>query len=306
MKRNAMGWVMLLTAGLLALVAGCGSPDNSSDGLDRRFITSATYLYENVPSDTGSDAVRMYFIPSYSSTIASTDIDRINISNDGSGATWNIPATAIDPSAFGTGTVSLPLINSANPHAFPVGGTWTVRMRLKNGEVSALWGPFHEPGTLNAATHRYLYAAEDWTPPTANQSDYVPLLGRFPTTGVSFTYSTDTSGTGTITSSGFAAANAAFLAAQPTAYNFYCLLYDANGAYLGVSSLQYKKADHTSTGLLGTDGEISFAAAMTSNASLDLSTVKLLRIVYLDGAQFQAINPGAYQMVSYSNLVQVQ
>jgi uncharacterized protein YcgI (DUF1989 family) len=114
------------------------------------------------------------------------------------------------------------------------------------------------------------------------------MLKRFPAVGYSVHYSS--ADEGKITTTGFSAVQTAYLVAEPKIYNLFCWLYDENKTYLGNTTSAYSVTDHSRSGLITNDGEISIVSAATiatnTGGSIDLSRAKYIRVVVVDGAQF--------------------
>jgi len=294
----------------LALMTACGSGGGSGTSSNNNnnntsYITNVGWVYENAAPDyaTNSPTCLMNIKVYYNESIAAADIDSFSVTAP-VGWKWTIPASS---SQFGTNSSGKPYIGSGiyygtNSHIMPLSGTWTVQLNLKNGQNSSVQGSFHEPGSAATATHQYVYTAEDWTP-SADASQYIAALGRFPGQGYTLQYSTANGGS--ITTTGLAAVRTSFLAAQPHAYNMVCWLYDVNNAYLGYTIPEYSALDHSKTSLIDASGELSIAPASTVSASgqVDLSTVKYLRFVYFDGAQYAPSSYSNMDYISISSLV---
>ncbi|UFS71469.1 hypothetical protein LPW11_04545 [Geomonas sp. RF6] len=302
---------ILLISTLLLLLSGCGGGGGGGGattiGTPAAALTSVGWYIENNAPDynsgtTSSMIVTLY----YDSALATSDIDGFTVTAP-AGTRWTSAATA---SQFGTSSngkpfISRRLVYGSNKQSFPLAGIWTFTLTLKDGTTATIQRTFHEPGSAADATHAYVYTAADWTP-TTNASDYVASLARFPSEGYIVEYSPDNDGM--ITTRGLAEVTAAYLAAEPRAYNMYCWLYDANNSYLGHSALQYSQVNHSPTGLVTPQGELAIVPALTtaSAGTVDLSKVKYLRFVYTDGAQYA---PASYSQIDYhsvSSLVAVQ
>jgi hypothetical protein len=230
----------------------------------------------------------------YSDSIALGDIESFSMTA-ANGWVWTIPAQNFQAgtSSNGKSYVGAGMYYVENPNAFPLAGIWTAKIQLKNGQTSSFQLNLHEPGSTVAATHQFLYTAEDWAS-SPNQSQYVAALARFPSQGYTVQYSSANGGS--ITTTGLAAVRTSFLATEPRAYNMFCWLFDANKVYLGNTTRAYSTQDHSSTNLITGAGELSItpAATTSSTGAVDLSLVKYIRFVYIDGAQ--------YAPSSYSNL----
>lgn len=305
MKCNVINLVVgLLIVALLGLT-GCGGGGSAaspaSTGTANNLITSVGWLYENAAPDYSNNGQTCLFNVAlyYSESIAATDIDSLIVSAP-NGWEWTIPSTN---SQFGTSSTGKPYISGQfsfgdNPHAFPLAGTWYFMLRLKNGQISTVQRILHEPGSSTSATHQYLYTGEDWAPST-NSSQYVASLDRFPSQGYTLHYAAGDGGT--ITTTGLSAAMSSYLAAEPRAYNMVCWLYDANKSYLGYSTTEFSPQDHSRTSLITDDGELLIVptSTLSSTGQIDLSTVKYLRFVFLDGAQYA---PASYSNADYRSL----
>lgn len=281
---------------LVALVlAGCGGGGSATNsGTTNRFITSVGWLYDNSASDyfnngaTCQLSVKLY----YSDSIATADIESVGVTAP-NGWQWTIP---LSNSQLGTSSSGIPYIGGniyygANPNALPLAGTWIFQLKLKNGQISSVQRTLHEPGSTADATHQYVYTTEDW--PSSDTSQYIAALRRFPAQGYTPVYSAANGGS--IVTTGLSAVRASFLVSEPHAYNMVCWLYDANKAYLGYTIPEFSLLDHSRTNLITATGELSIVPASTvsSTGQVDLTAVKYLRFVYLDGAQ--------YEPTSYSN-----
>jgi hypothetical protein len=311
MKCNVINLVVgLLIVALLGLT-GCGGGGSAaspaSTGTANNLITSVGWLYENAAPDYSNNGQTCLFNAAlyYSESIAATDIDSLIVSAP-NGWEWTIPSTN---SQFGTSSTGKPYISGQfsfgdNPHAFPLAGTWYFMLRLKNGQISTVQRILHEPGSSASATHQYLYTGEDWAPST-NSSQYIAALGRFPSQGYTLHYSAGDGGT--ITTTGLPAAMSSYLAAEPRAYNMVCWLYDANKSYLGYSTTEFSPQDHSRTSLITANGELLIvpASTLSSTGQIDLSTVKYLRFVFLDGAQYAPLSYSNADYRSISALVPV-
>lgn len=300
MKFNVVNMMMGFFLGALLVLTGCGGSGSATNS-NNNLIKSVGWIYENAAPDSTNYgptcflSVKLY----YDASISNTDIDSFGVTAP-NGWQWTISAT---DSYLGTSSNGKPFIGNsiyygANPHIMPLAGTWVFNLKLKNGQISSVQKTFHEPGSAADATHKYLYSAEDWTP-SADTSQYVSALGRFTEQNYTLQYSA-TNG-GTITSTGLAAARTWFLAAQPRAYNMVCWLYDANKAYLGYTITEFSPQDHSRTSLIKANGELSIVPASTvsTNGQVDLSTVKYLRFVYFDGAQYE---PSSYSNMDYRSI----
>lgn len=276
-------------------LSGCGG---GSDDPAPKLITFVGWVYDNAPADLSSYSmglsVRIYFTP----LVLGSDIDSF-IVTAADGTQWTVPVSTSYPSTTGQPYVTARLVSSRSTSVLPLAGSWSFALKLKNGTTSASYRlKFHEPGSSVDATHPYVYAKEDWTP-SINPSQYVAALGRFPTFGYSLQYSS--AGGGAITSTGLPAVRSAFFAAEPTAYNMYCWLYDANNTYLGYTKSELTTQDGAISGLVTPSGELSITSAFKtgSDEPVDLALVKSIRFVYVDGAQFGAGALHDYRSISY-------
>lgn len=307
MKCSVINVVMGLFIAAMVVLAGCGGSSSESNGTASSLITNVGWLYDNAAPDyfdssaTCLLSVKVY----YSDSIAAADIDSFNVTSP-NGWKWTITASS---NRFGTSSSGNPYISGnlyygANPYTMPLAGTWDFQLKLKNGQTSSLQRTLHEPGSSTDATHQYLYTEEDWTPST-NPSQYTTALGRFPSQGYTLQYSA-TNG-GKITTSRLSAVRTNFLAREPRAYNMVCWLYDANKGYLGYTTTEFSSLDHSSTNLITSNGELLIVPASTqsSNGQIDLSTVKYLRFVYLDGRQYESSSYSNSDYRSISSLVAV-
>lgn len=286
MRKNSirMMWCCLLT---LFCLAGCGSGGSDSGDAQAGLLKSMGWYVENSAPDFFNNGATcsMNVLLYYSESIAVNEIESFKISAP-NGWRWQFAATNM---RFGTSGSGKPFIGGRlfygeNTQAFPLAGVWTAEIRLKSGLVSSLQRSLHEPGSAAAATMNYLFTKEDWTPPVSSQ--YIAALGRFPSQGYTVRFSAADGGR--ITTTGLAAVRAGFLAAEPTAFNMYCWLYDADKNYLGYTYTEYSTLDHLKTNLVGADGELAIvpSAALFENGPPDLARVKYLRFIYTDGAQF--------------------
>lgn len=306
-----MGWMvrvmMVWVAALLFALPGCGGGDAATttpaatdtvDGL----VTGMGWIYENVPSDLSTHPLGLRVFLYYSETVHVSDIDSFTVTAP-TGETWTLPAATgrFETTSTGKGYMTGRLIFDGN--SFPLAGTWTAQVRLKDGSRSSYLQTLHEPGSATAASHQFVYARDDLSP-DLDASQYVAALSRFPSQGYTVRYSA-TDG-GSITTAGLAPVTARFLASEPAAYNMFCWLYDGNQSYLGYTIRQYAVPERSSTGLVTAVGELSITPASTTGASgpVDLSQVKYLRFVYQDGGQF-APNFDSFDYRSVSALVPV-
>ena len=300
MKCNAANVVMGIFIVTLLVLAGCGG-SGSATSSNNSFITSVGWVYEDAAPDYTNNgptcflSIKVY----YNESIAAADIDSFGVTAP-NGWQWTIPASN---SQLGTSNSGKPYIGSSiyygtNTHMMPLAGTWVFQLKLKNGQISSVQKSFREPGSTADATHQFVYAAEDWTP-SLDTSQYIVALGRFPEQGYTLQYSSANGGL--ITTTGLDAVRTRFLAAQPHAYNMVCWLYDVNKAYLGYTITEFSPQDHSRTNLIDTNGELSIVSASTASPSgqVDLSAVKYLRFVYVDGAQFE---PSSYSNMDYRSI----
>jgi hypothetical protein len=316
MKTHVMSTMMGLFVAITVCLAGCGgggsaasstTPATTPAATSTSLITGVGWHFDNTPPDYSSSGYTCSLLVSvyYDTSIAASDIASFTMTSP-AGWRWTVPASS---SQFGTGSTGKPfvgarLVYGQNHNAFPLAGTWTAAITLNNGQTSSHQLTFHEPGSAAAATHAYLYTQEDWTPST-NSSDYVAALERFPAQGYTVQYSATA---GKITTTGLPALNSAYLSAEPRSYNMNCWLYDANKVYLGNTIMEYSTADHSNTGLIGANGELSIlpsAATSSTTGQVDLSAVKYIRIVHYDGAQYVPLTYGGIDHRSASSLVAV-
>ncbi len=308
MKCNAVNVVMGVLLVVLLVLAGCGGGGSTtSSNNNNSYITNVSWVYENAAPDYDASGatclmnIKVY----YNESIAAADIESFSVTAP-VGWKWTIPASN---NLFGTNSSGKPYIGGgiyygANSHIMPLSGTWVVQLNLKNGQSSSVQKFFHEPGSTAAATHQYVYSAEDWTP-GSDASQYIAALGRFPGLGYTLQYSAANGGS--ITTTGLATVRASFLAAQPHAYNMICWLYDANKTYLGYTIPEFSNLDHSKTSLIDTNGELSIVPASTVAASgqVNLPTVRYLRFVYFDGAQYAPSSYSNMDYISISPLISV-
>ncbi|QWV95287.1 hypothetical protein KP004_08980 [Geomonas oryzisoli] len=288
--------MMVLLFACTVTLYGCGGGGGDEESIDG-LLRGVGWLYDNAPADLSSHDIGLGVWLYYDQTLATSDIQGFTVTAP-DGGHWTVTATS---NLFGTTRngpyVTGRLVNSNTPSRLPLAGTWTFTLRLKNGTISSIQKKFHEPGSSADATHPYVYVKEDWTP-NSNTSQYVAALGRFSAYNYALQYS---AGVGSITSTGLANIRSMYFNAEPTAYNMYCWLYDANRVYLGYTITEYSASDHSSTGLVTPGGELAISAAATTGASgpVDLSLVKYIRFVYVDGAQFSPGYGYDYRSVSY-------
>jgi predicted small lipoprotein YifL len=305
MKCNVINVMLGLFVCVLFSITGCGSGGSAStpDANKTADLTGFGWLFENTAPDYLSDGstcslnVNLY----YSGPVAKDDIESFRVTSP-TGWYWTV---ASSNSHFGTSSTGRPYIGARlvfgqNRQTFPLAGVWTVELKLKNGNYSSLQRTLHEPGSTADATHGFLYTKEDSTRST-DDSQYIAALGRFPSQGYGVQYSA--TGGGMITTTGLHGVRSSFLAAEPNAFNMYCWLYDANKVYLGYTITEYSTLNHSSSNLIGSDGELSIlpASVMSTSGQVDLSRVKFIRFVVLDGAQFvpSSYSNADYRSVSY-------
>jgi hypothetical protein len=304
MKNYITKLLASLSAVLFLGLFGCGSGGGGGTGVAEipGLVTGAGWSFTNNAPDYSSNATcDLRLSVYYSPTLTAADIDTFTLTS-ADGQRW----TATTSKAFGTDTNNRPYISGqfyygANAAAFPLAGIWTVQLKLKNGNTSTLTKTLHEPGSSAAATHSYVYTPEDYTP--TDGSLYTAGLRRFPSQGYTLSYSyTDNK----LISTGLASVRSEFIATEPKAYNMLCWLYDADNTYLGYTTREYSAVDHTSSGLID-NGELSLIAAATTGSTgyVDLSRVKYIRFVYVDGAQFAPTSYANYDWVSVSALIPV-
>lgn len=305
MKRNAInaltGLFIFVSLGLTGCGGGGGGGTATPSTQGVNLLTSMGWFFDNTAPDFLNNGVTCSLNVDliYNESIAVDKIESFTVTAP-NGWYWTLPPSS---GQFGTRSDGKPyfivrLSDSGNPNTFPLAGNWTAEIKLKNGWTSSVNRAFHEPGSSADATHQFLYTAEDFTPST-NPSQYIASLGRFPSQGFTVQYSED--GGGEITTTGFSAIRSHFLAVELSAYNMWCWLYDANNQYLGVTVTEYSHTDHSDTGLIDAAGELLIKSSSTTSAtgSVDLSTVKYIRIVYVDGAQFA---PSSYSNMDYRSV----
>lgn len=314
MRRDAMKPLLVLLVFVVLGLTGCGSgggeatPVLATTQPTADSIKKVGWYIENSDPDLFNDDAKtcsLVLMVYYDETIAAEKIDRL-IVNSPIEWHWTVPAS---PEQFGTSGSGKPFIGArlslgANPQTHPLGGSWSAQLTLKDGTVSYFAFALHEPGSKADATHQYLYTKEDWMP-SADQSQYVAALGRLPSLGYTTQYSAADGGR--ITTTGLFAVRTSFLAAEPAAYNMFCWLYDADKAYLGHSTSEYSAADHSKTDLIAADGELSITTASTvfTTGTVDLSKVKYIRFVYIDGAQYAPSSYSTFDYRSISSLITV-
>lgn len=311
MKRflcNAMACILFWS--VLMVMGGCGSGGGAlseDSGEDTGLITGVGWFFQNSPADMDPNGATCLLTIQlgYNPSLSASDIESWSVISP-DGVRWNIPLAESSTGTFTSGDpfVARRLYYGANRAILPLAGTWTVILRLKDGKSSLLQGDLAEPGSDATPTHSYVYSPEEWTPP-ANSPDYIAALKRIPAQGYTATYSA--AGAGKITTTGFAAVKSAYFAAEPVAYNFYCLLFDQDNKYLGYTGTAYSLNDHSPTALLTPQGELSIAqeAVTFDNGAVDLSRVKYLRVVASDGAQFAPSGTLRMRYGSISGLVPV-
>ncbi|UFS70180.1 hypothetical protein LPW11_20185 [Geomonas sp. RF6] len=277
--------VMLLFVVLCAL-AGCGgggggaSSSSSSSGV----ITGVAWSFENESPDLSGNVATCYLNVQVkcSPSIAASDIANWAVTAP-TGWGWRISGanSAKGITSNGTPYIAAGMWYGADINAFPLAGNWKVTIVLANGEVSSYDFVMQEPGSTANATHDFLYTPEDSTPFFPAQ--YIAALKRFPAEGCTFNFTGNS-----VVSSGFASAAASYLAAEPRAYNLYLWLYDGNFSYVGYSQPVYSLTDHSASALMTPDGEISLtpASVTTSTGAVDLSQVRYVRVIAVDGGQF--------------------
>jgi hypothetical protein len=299
MKCNVINVVVGLFLSLCLFITGCGG--GSSSGTLNTFITKVGWLYENAAPDYFNNgptcflSVKVY----YSESIAAADIDSLGVTAP-NGWQWSIQSTnsQLGVTSSGTPYIGGDIAYGANPYTMPLAGTWVFQLKLKNGQISTVQKTLHEPGSTVDATHQYVYTAEDLTP-SSDTSQYIAALGRFPAQGYTPVYSAANGGS--IVTTGLSAVRTSFLASEPHAYNMACWLYDANKAYLGYTITEFSQLDHSRTNLITATGELSIVSTSTvsSTGQVDLTAVKYLRFVYLDGAQYE---PTSYSNADYRSI----
>jgi hypothetical protein len=308
MKCNVINVVMGFFMVTLLVLTGCGSGGSATNGTANSLITGVGLVYINAAPDF-TNYVSTCFLKVevyYSESIVAADIDSFGVTAP-DGSQWIIPSADSDLGTNGRGQpyIGSTIYDGGYPNSMPLAGTWVFQLKLKNGQISSVHKTLHEPGSSADATHQYLYAEEDWTPPSTYVSQYIPAMARFPAQGYTLQYSAANGGI--ITTKGLYAVRKNFLAAEPHAYNMQCLLYDVNKAYLGQTITEYSLQDHSRTNLINFNGELLIVPASTvsSTGQVDLSAVKYLRFVYFDGAQYE---PSLYSEVDYisiSSLIEV-
>ncbi len=305
MKKNAINIVLGLFVITAFILAGCGGGGGTSTPASTNpansLITHVGWIFDNAAPDFANNGatcflnVKVY----YSESITTNDIDSFSLTAP-NGWYWTISSSS---AAFGISSTGKPYICTSiyygdNPYAFPLAGSWIVKLNLKDGQTSSFLLTFHESGSSTAATHTYLYTKENWAPLT-NPSQYIAALGRFPSQGYTVQYSSADGGN--ITTTGLSAIMTNYLVAEPNAYNLICWLYDVNKVYLGCTNLEYSGLDHSSTNLITSSGELSIVSASTTSSigNVDLSKVKYIRFVNIDGAQY---TPSSYSNLDYRSI----
>jgi hypothetical protein len=310
MKCNVINVVIGLFIAALAVLAGCGgsgSTGSNSNETARSLITNVGWLSENVAPDNSNNSPTCYLNVQvyYNNSISAADIDSFSVTSP-DGWQWTItsPSSQLGTSSDGKPYIGGRLYYGAYPYSMPLAGSWVFQLKLKNGQISSLQKTLHEPGSSVAATHKYLYSSEDWTTPP-DSSQYITALRRFPAQGYTPVYSAVNGGS--IVTTGLSAVRTSFLASEPHAYNMKCWLYDANKAYLGYTITEFSPLDHSRTNLITATGELSIVPASTvsSTGQVDLTAVKYLRFVYLDGAQYETTSYSNADYRSISSLIAV-
>lgn len=298
--------MLLLTVAAFGL-AGCGG-DSGAPAPNADLIKNVGVYYANFPLDISNTGATCFleFAAYYDESIAPGDIASLVLTAPDGNWHWTFTSPDIP---FRTSSSGKPYIGAGvyygdNPQAFPLSGLWSMRLNLKSGATASMQHSLHEPGSSADATHQFLYTKEDWTP-QVNPLQYVAALARFPADGYAANYSSANGGS--IKTVGLAPVRASFLANEPHAYNSYCWLYDANKNYLGYTVTQYSTLNHSSTSLVTDNGELSITPALTvgSTGTVNLSSVKYLRVVYQDGAQYAPASFSNFDYRSASALVPV-
>lgn len=306
---------------VLCLSAGCGGGGGgSSRHAETNSNTDADTSTESTGSITGLEwffinAEPDYFGPTcllsvtlhYSASITSDQIESFTFTAP-TGDEWTIPS--YEYVLFGSdnneNNFAMMYLAFSNPDAFPLAGIWTVKINLKDGSALSFQESFHEPGSCADATHKYLYTKEDWAP-VEDVSQYIPALGRFPSQGYAVHYSSESSGN--ISTQGFSGVLEGYQNAEPRAFNMYCDLFDADLNYIGITVMRYSILDHSSTNLITSEGELSIVPestlSFTGAGYVDLSTVKYIRIVNTDGAQYTPSSYATFDYCSISSLIEV-
>jgi len=311
MRKNVIKVVMLLFFAVFGL-SGCGGeggtsvPANSADSSDN-LLTGVEGFFTNSAPDYTNDGVTcvLTFHLYYSKSIAVNDIESVSITaQNGSSCSGDASNFRFETDSNGDPFIDVSIYESENPQTSLLAGIWITTIKLKNGDTSSLQLTLHEPGSIFDATHPYLYTKEDWTPLT-NPTEYVAALGRFPSQGYTLQYSS--TGDGSITSTGLSATMTSFHMAEPSAYNFLCWLYDENKSYLGYTITEYSLSSHSRTNLITANGELSIVPASTnsSTGNVDLSKVKYIRFIFVDGAQYAPTSYACWDYKSISALVPV-
>jgi len=302
----------LATLFILCLLAGCGGSSGSktvpANSETESLISFVGWYFENTAPDYFNNGATcsLVMLLYYSESITKDDMESASITAP-NGTQW---AGTLSSSNFSSSSTGKPyiitdrLLYKDNPQTFPLAGTWTAEIILKNGKSSSFKRTFHEPGSSDDATHTYLYTQEDWMPST-NPSQYIAALYRFPSQGYTIQYSADNGGR--ITSTGFSAVRSSFLTDEPRTYNMYCWLFDASTNYLGRSNPEYSMIDHSGTNLITADGEmlITPASTISTTGNVDLSKVKYIRIVNIDGGQYAPLSHSSFDNRSVSSFITV-
>lgn len=308
MKCNAVKVLLGIFIVTLIVIAGCGGGGGgggsaTNSGTTNSLITSVGWIYEDAAPDYTNNGPTCFLSVKvfYDESIATDDIDSFGVTAP-NGWQWTIPASnsLLGTSSNGKHYIGSSIYYGDNPHMMPLAGTWVFQLKMKNGQISSVQKSFHEPGSAADATHQYVYAAEDWTP-WSDTSQYIAALGRFPAQGYKLEYSPANGGS--IVSTGLLATRTSFLTAEPNAYNMVCWLYDANKTYLGYTVSEFSPQNHTRSSLITINGEILIVPASTTSSTgtgqVDLSAVKYLRFVFLDGAQYE---PTSYSNADYRSI----
>lgn len=309
---------LLPALSLLLLLSACGGSSGGSSDNANANIQSVGWHFENLPSDydTGGDGrslglnVNIY----YTGSARREDIQEAQIRvelPDGTTKTWpwTIPADT-ETERFGSNGNGLfhygaRLFFEDDGHTFPLKGTWTAKLKLKDDTTVSQGFSLHEPGEKTKATHKFLYT-EDGSPP-ADDADYVPALKRFPVEGVTVSL-VDRGAEGlALVSSGLKDARASFIPENSLFYNSLVWLYDAGGNYLGRSLPEFKYTNHERSGWMPAADEMSLDAASTewSGGITDIRQVKSVRFVYTDGEQYTT-DHAQFDIRSVSPLVPVE
>jgi len=287
-----MGFVMVA----LFVLSGCGGGGSEAifipSGTANSHITSIKWTYYNAAPDLSNEGYTCFMSVEvyYNESIAAADIESIGVKAP-NGWRWTIPATA---NQLGVNSSGKPFVGGnivgnidygETIYKMPLAGTWFFQLKLKNGQISTVERVLNEPGSTAAATHKYVYTKEDWTPST-NASQYIAALGRFPAQGYTLHYTAANGGL--LTTKGLSAVRNSFLAAEPHAFNMAIWLFDANKAYLGCTITEFSPQDHSRTNLIDGNGELMImpASTVSSTGQVDLSAVRYISFVFIDGAQY--------------------